>query len=42
MRYIKNKREEYKLDFENGGKDHRKTNKKDLDRFLEKNSENWK
>ena len=35
-KYIKIKRDEYKLKFENGGKDYQKRNYKDLDTFLEK------
>ena len=37
--YLKNintKRDEFKLEFENGEKDHRKINKKELDKFLDK------
>ena len=36
LKYINNKRDEYKLEFENGKKDYRKINKKELDKFLEK------
>ena len=36
LKYIKNKRDEFKLEFENGEKDYRKMNKKELDRILEK------
>ena len=40
LKYINTKREEFKLKFENGEKDYRKINKKELDKFLEKNLEN--
>ena len=40
LKYINTKREEFKLQFENGEKDYRKINKKELDNFLEKNFEN--
>ena len=40
LKYINNKREEFKLKFENGEKHYRKINKKELDNFREKNSEN--
>ena len=36
MKFINIKREEFKLKFENGEKDYRKINKKELDNFLEK------
>ena len=36
LKYITTKRDEYTLEFENGGKDHRKINKKELDKFLER------
>ena len=36
LKYINNKREEFKLIFENGEKDYRKINKKELDDFLNK------
>ena len=36
FKYINTKREEFKLEFENGEKDYRKINKKELDKFLEK------
>ena len=36
LEYINIKREEFKLEFENGGNDYRKINKKELDNFLEK------
>ena len=34
LRYINTKRDEFKLEFENGEKDYRKINKKELDNFL--------
>ena len=37
LKYINTKRNEYKLEFENGEKDYRKLNKKELDKVLEKN-----
>ena len=37
LKYINTKRNEFKLEFENGEKDYRKLNKKELDKFLEKN-----
>ena len=40
LNYINTKRKEYTLEFENGEKDYRKLNKKELDKFLEKNLEN--
>ena len=36
LKYINTKRDEYTLEFENGGKDYRKINKKELDNFLER------
>ena len=36
LKYITTKRKEYTLAFENGEKDYRKTNKKELDKFLER------
>ena len=36
LKYINNKRKEYKLEFENGEKDYRKINKKELDDFIDK------
>ena len=36
LKYINTKRNEFKLEFENGEKDYRKINKKELDKFLEK------
>ena len=36
LKYINTKRDEFKLKFENGEKDYRKINKKELDEFLEK------
>ena len=36
LNHINTKREEYTLEFENGEKDHRKINKKELEKFLEK------
>ena len=36
LKYINNKRDEFKLNFENNEKDYRKINKKELDKFLEK------
>ena len=36
LKYIDTKRDEFKLEFENGKKDYRKVNKKELDKFLEK------
>ena len=36
LKYINIKRNEYKLEFENGEKDYRNINKKELDKFLEK------
>ena len=36
LKYIITKRNEFKLEFENGEKDYRKMNKKELDNFLEK------
>ena len=36
LKYIKTKRDGFKLEFENGEKDYRKINKKELDKFLEK------
>ena len=36
LKYINTKRDEFKLEFENGEKDYRKINKKELDKFLEK------
>ena len=37
LKYINTKRKEFKLEFENDKKDYRKINKKELDKFLEKN-----
>ena len=37
IKYIITKRDEFKLEFENGEKDYQKTNNKDSDKFLEKN-----
>ena len=36
LKFISTKRDEFKSDFENGEKDNRKINKKELDKFLEK------
>ena len=36
LKYINTKREKFKLNFENGEKDYRKINKKELDKFLGK------
>ena len=36
LKYFNTKRDEYTLKFENGEKDYRKTNKKELEKFLEK------
>ena len=36
LKYINIKREEFKLEFENGENDYRKINKKELDKFLDK------
>ena len=36
LKYINIKRDEFKLEFENGEKDYRKINKKELDNFLDK------
>ena len=36
LKYINTKREEFKLEFENGEKDYRKINTKELDKFLNK------
>ena len=36
LKYINTKRDEFKLEFENGEKDYRKINKKELDNFLNK------
>ena len=36
FKYINSKRDKFKIDFENGEKDYRKINKKELDKFLEK------
>ena len=36
LKYIDTKRDEFKLEFENGEKDYRKINKKELDKFLDK------
>ena len=36
LNYINTKRNKFKLEFENGEKDYRKINKKELDKFLEK------
>ena len=36
LNYINTKREEYTLEFENGEKDYRKINKKELEKFLER------
>ena len=36
LNYINTKRKEYTLEFENGEKDYRKINKKELDKFLER------
>ena len=36
LKYIRTKREEFKLEFENGEKDYRKINTKELDKFLNK------
>ena len=36
LKYINTKRDEYTLEFENGEKDYRKINKKQLDKFLER------
>ena len=38
--YINTERDEFKLEFENGEKGSRKINKKNLDKILDKNSEN--
>ena len=40
LNYINTKRNELKLKFENGEKDYRKMNKKEFEKFLEKNLEN--
>ena len=40
LKQINNKRKEYELEIENNEKDYRKINKKELDKFLEKNLEN--
>ena len=36
LKYINSKRDEFKTEFENGEKDYRKINKKELDKFLER------
>ena len=36
LKYINTKRDEYTLEFENGEKDYRKINKKEIDKFLER------
>ena len=36
LKYINNKHNEFKLEFKNNEKDHRKINKKEIDKFLEK------
>ena len=36
LKYIKTKRDEFKTEFENGEKDYRKINNKELDKFLER------
>ena len=36
LKYINSKRDEFKAEFENGEKDYRKINKKELDKFLER------
>ena len=36
LKYIKVKRDEYKLEFENSEKDYREINKKELDKFPDK------
>ena len=36
LKYINTKRDQYTLEFENGEKDYRKINKKELDKFLER------
>ena len=36
LKYINTKRDEFRLEFENGEKDYRKIDKKELDKFLEK------
>ena len=36
LKYINTKRNEFKLEFENGEKDYRRINKKELDKFLER------
>ena len=36
LKYINTKRDEFKTEFENGEKDYRKINKKELDKFLER------
>ena len=36
LKYINDKREEYKLQFENGEKDYRKLNEKELEKFLDR------
>ena len=36
LKYIITKRDKFKLEFENGEKDYRKINNKELDKFLEK------
>ena len=41
LNYINTKRNKFILEFENGEKDYRKINKKELDNFLKKNLENY-
>ena len=36
MNYVNFKRDEFKLEFENGAKDYRKINKKELEKTLDK------
>ena len=42
IKFIIIKREEYKLEFENGEEDYQKLNEKELDKILDKNSKNCK
>ena len=41
MKQTNTKRDEFILEFENGETDYRKKNRKEVDKFLEKNWEDW-